>query len=124
MKLLHRNLRPIYYCLYDRTTVMHDEEGYENGDKSTSYFAPVELLCNVSPAKGAAQIETFGNLENYDRVIITDNMDCPIDENTVLFVDKPAQWEGGTVIGYDYKVIRVAKSFNTISIAISKVDAE
>lgn len=60
------------------------------------------------------------NLDSYDKVLITDDMSCPIDENTVLFVDsKPGYRQGKPA--FDYTVKRVAKSLNTISYAVSKV---
>ena len=72
---------------------------------------------------------------------MTDWMDCPIDENSVLFIDKPVEYTDAetneivspdTVLGsiktkqylipkYDYTVRRVAKSLNVVSIAIQKV---
>ena len=63
----------------------------------------------------------FGNLESYDKVLITDDMSCPIDENTVLFVDKEPEFSQEGVPLFDYRVRRVAKSLNNISYAISKV---
>ena len=61
----------------------------------------------------------FGGLENYDKVIVTDWMDCPINEQTVLWIDKtPNDGE------HDYIVRRVARSLNSISIAVSKVKVD
>jgi len=55
-------------------------------------------------------------------VIVTDDLTCPIDENSVLFVDKlPEYSEDGTPL-YDYVVKRVAKSLNAIAYAIQKVN--
>lgn len=124
MKLQKRNLTPIWYCLYNAQSVAYDESGNETGEKKTTYAAPVKLMCNVSPARGTAQAETFGSLESYDKVIMTDDMSCPIDENTVLFVDKAASYDDKTCkpIGFDYKVLRVAKSLNVIAIAVAKVE--
>lgn len=121
MKLLRRNLTPIWYCLYKSRTPLTDESNYETGESDITYENPVQMMCNVSPAKGNAQMETFGNLESYDKVIITDDMSCPIKEDTLLFVDKAPTYEDKKPVGMDYKVIRVAKSLNHISIAISKV---
>ena len=59
--------------------------------------------------------------ENYDKVIVTDDMDCPIDENSVLFVDREPETSLDGDLLYDYVVRRVSKSLNYISIAISKV---
>jgi len=122
MKLLRRNLTPIWYCLYKGRTEAVDEDGNETGEPVITYHDPVKLLCNVSPARGSAQIETFGTLESYDKVIITDDMSCPIKEDTLLFVDKEPEYMDETPVGFDYKVNRVAKSLNHISIAISKVN--
>lgn len=120
MKLMERNLSTIYYCLYKGKEALLDGNGYETGETRISYAEPVSLKCSVSPATGTAQVEMFGNLESYDKVVITDDIDCPIDENTVLFVDKEPEFNDGKPV-YDYLVRRVARSLNHISYAIGKV---
>ena len=116
-----RNDSTFYYCLFDDTETLYDDYGNESGLR-TIYGEPVEMYANISPATGAAQTEQFGNLENYDKVIITRDMDCPIDENSVLFIDKEPEYslDGDPI--YDYTVRRVAKSLNSISIAVRKVN--
>ena len=120
MKLLQRNLQPIWYCLYKGKEPLLDDDGYETGETAVSYEKPVKMMCNVSPATGEAQIALFGSLESYDKVIVTDDMDCPIDENTVLFIDSRPGYNQGKPT-FDYTVRRVAKSLNSIYIAVSKV---
>lgn len=120
MKLMKRNLTPVYYCLYSDRQLILDDDGYETSEYRVGYGEAVQLMCSVSPATGYAQVNMFGNLESYDKVLITDDMDCPIDENTVLFIDKAPEFKDGKPI-YDYTVRRVAKSMNTISYAVSKV---
>lgn len=120
MKLLQRNLQPIWYCLYKGKEPLLDDNGYETGESTFSYHKPVKMMCNVSPATGEAQVALFGSLESYDKVIVTDDMKCPIDENTVLFIDSRPGYNQGKPT-FDYKVHRVAKSLNSISIAVSKV---
>lgn len=46
------------------------------------------MEANISPAAGYAQIQQFGQFISYDKVIITDDMTCPIDENAVLLSTK------------------------------------
>ena len=122
MRLVKRNLRPIWYQLYQGSQAATDDEGYETGEPVISYADPVQLMCNISPASGKAQTMMFGTDENYDKAIVTDRMDCPIDENTVLFVDREPVYEDGKLANtYDYIVKRVAKSLNHISYAITKV---
>lgn len=120
MRTLKRNERPFYYCLYNGLQVIHDEYGNNTGEKYAEYSAPKRMVANISPASGQSNAEQFGNLENYDKVIVTDWVCCPIDENTVLFVDKKPELKDGQPI-YDYTVRRVARSINSVSIAIKKV---
>lgn len=121
MKLMKRNLSPVYYCLYADKQPQVDEEGYETGETQVLYKPPKKLMCSVSPATGYAQVNMFGNLDSYDKVLITDDMNCPIDENSVLFIDKKPEFNSEGVPLFDYTVRRVAKSLNSISYAISKV---
>lgn len=120
MKLMKRNLKPVHYCLYADRVPLLDDDGNETSEQRIVYGEPVKLMCSVSPATGYAQANMFGNLESYDKVLITDDMTCPIDENTVLFVDKEPEFRDGKPI-FDYTVRRVAKSLNAISYAVSKV---
>ena len=120
MRLMKRNQTAIYYCLYKGKEPLQDENGNETSEYRVLYEKPVKQMCNVSHATGYAQMNMFGNLESYDKVMIIDDMNCPIDENTVLFIDsKPSYRQGKPA--YDYTVKRVAKSLNTIAYAVSKV---
>jgi hypothetical protein len=118
---LERNKRKFHYALYKETLPIKDEYGNDSGQTRIVYDKPVEARANVSAATGEAQMEQFGNSVAYDRVIISDDMECPIDENSVLCVDcEPSYNEDGDLV-YDYIVRRVARSLNTVSYAISKV---
>lgn len=166
-----RNDRKFWYCLYqgDRvpgdtaeagvalvgeTQVGDDEEnvnyivdeyGHETGEVIHRYSEAIEMWANISPASGQVQAEQFGNLADYDKVIVTCDMDCPIDEHTILFIDKEPEYTEYTanvveapeidalyasetfetrtylLPKYDYIVKRVARSLNCISIAARKV---
>ena len=136
-----RNDSEFWYCLMN-PSVSHaviDANGNETGEVIADYLAAMSMWANVSPATGIYQAEQFGNLENYDKVIVTRDMSCPIDENTLLFIDKAPEYvsiPSHVIIGTstvsvsdvtyqmpknDYIVQRVAKSLNSISIAVSKV---
>ena len=136
MKLLKRNLQTVYYSRYKSKSIEYESQSvgaYETGENDVQYYDPVAIQCSVSPARGYVQTEMFGNLDSYDRVIITDDMNCPIDEQSVLYVDVVPEYETVPtqdpevttqvcLFNYDYIVRRVAKSLNFIAIAISKVD--
>lgn len=107
--------------LYDRKEPILDEDGNETGESKVYYKPATKQRMNVSAAMGSAQVEQFGNLAGYDKVIVTDDLSCPINENTVLFVDKSPEYSKDGSPLYDYIVKRVAKSLNSISYAVTKV---
>ena len=123
MRLLKRNLRTIKYALYQSKTniVENTQDAWETGEKALAYSQPVELECNVSSAMGRTAIEMFGDLRNYEKIIVTDDTNCPINEQSILFVDVPGEAVDGKYV-YDYIVRRVAKSLNCIAYAVSHVD--
>ena len=122
MRTMERNKQSFLYLLYDRKEPVTDEDGNETGEETVVYKPAVSFRANVSAATGASQVEQFGSLTGYDKVIVTDDLTCPIDENTVLFLDKEPEYdeEDGKPL-YDYMVKRVAKSLNSVSIAVTKV---
>ena len=146
MRDLKRNQTEFWYCLLIPNTqeAIVDEYGNETGELIPSYKKAVPMRANISPATGQNQVEQFGNLDSYDKVIVTCDMGCQIDENTVLFIDKLPEYtevqtheiiEGQALYAddeivektyelpkYNYIVKRVAKSLNGISIAVRKVD--
>ena len=123
MRTLLRNKTKFYYASYIGETEIIDEYGNPTGEYSILRSAPVEYLGNISPAKGEKQTEQFGESESYDKVIVLDDRNAPIDEHSVLWVDTlPSLNEDGTTsTPHDYEVKAVAKSLNGISIAIRKV---
>jgi len=117
MRLLRRNKQQIYYALYEDKESVYDDYGNETGEYELSYTDPKPLMVSVSAANGESVTRQFGNIEKYDRVIITDDMNCPIDENSILWIDQT-----DTTKPHDYVVKRVARSLNSISYAVSKVN--
>lgn len=116
MLTLDRNKKSVWYSLYLGVTDVVDSDGYKTGEKTKTYANAVELRCNVSASRGSSITEGFGVLEDYDRTIVTHDLSCPITETTRLWVDANHETEP-----YDYRVVRVAKSINSVTIAISKV---
>lgn len=121
MKILKRNKTPFWYQLYDRTKTVEDEDGNEVGS-AVVYKDAVEMRGNISSATGSAQVEQFGNFAGYDKVIVVDDMSCPIEETTVLFIDKKPEYDAEGNPLFDYVVKRVAKSLNVIAYAVKRVD--
>ena len=116
MRMLERNKQDIYYALFDRKEAMKDEYGNETGEYEIFYTEPVLIRIDVSAARGESSTRHFGDTEQYDKVMITGDMNCPISESSILWVDTL-----NTERPHDYIVKKVAKSLNSISFAISKV---
>lgn len=143
MKTLERNKVKFWYCTVKTQNgeavkrEIVDENGNATGEYIVMYNNLVAMRANVSPATGQSNAEQFGNLENYDKVIVTDDLKCPIDESSVLFIDKVPEFtqvithvptaittetETVSVPAFDYTVRRIAKSLNSVSIAVRKVN--
>ena len=123
MRCLQRNRVRIFYanCI-GRDPVM-DEYGNQTGEYKVRYSNPKEAVGNVSAARGEIATHQFGDYESYDRVIVMDDPNVPIDTSSILWIKempviKP---DGTTDTPHDYVVRQVATSLNSVSIAISKV---
>lgn len=132
MKCMGRNKVRFFYSLYESKESIKDEYGNDTGEYNVIHGKPNEFMANISAAKGETTTRQFGESESYDKVIVMDNDAPSIDEYTILWVDTvPAVDEDGnletnedgeTITPHDYIVKKVAKSLNSVSIAISKVD--
>ena len=120
MILMKRNLQQIWYCVLAQEETVYDDEGYETGEKILVYEDPQPLDCNVGTASGETVFARFGVTENYDLIMMTDKMDVPIDDTTVLFVDKEPAFDDDGMPLYDYAVKRSAKTFNHRIFALKK----
>ena len=126
MRTLLRNTRRFYSASYVGETEILDEYGNPTGEYSVSYSNPIEYLGNISAAQGEMQSRQFGESESYDKVIVLDEGNAPIDEHSILWVDTLPRLneDGTTATPYDYTVKRVAQSLNGVSIAIRKVQVD
>lgn len=131
MRCLARNKGAFFYALHDRQAEINDEYGNATGQYQVIYTDPVKIYGNVSAAQGEIQSRQFGESETYDKVIVLDNPNIPIDEYSILWVDSHPQLtddghlvindKGDVATPHDYIVKKVARSLNSVSIAISKV---
>lgn len=123
MRCMARNKATFYYALYTGQTELIDEYGNATGQYSVTYGNPIKALGNVSAAQGEMQTRQFGERESYDKVIVLDDVNTPIDEYSILWVDTLPllNGDGSTDTPHNYVVKKVAKSLNSVTIAISKV---
>lgn len=146
MRTLNRNKQSFYYATYIEKQELTETDEYGNtlktGEYQTIYANPVECKANISPASGTTASEIFGTAEGYDKIIVIGDPAIPIDEFSLLWIDTTPDIEnddknapvleltmGGIVIGdnghfrpNDYIVKRVARSLNSVAIAVRKVN--
>lgn len=123
MRTLERNKQKFYYATYQGEEEIIDKYGRHTAEKKTIFSEWKPFYANISPARGESEAELFGNDVQYDRVFVTDDVNCEIDENSVLAIDiAPNERETVDVSPiFDYVVTRKAKSLNFISYAVAKV---
>ena len=124
MQGMVRNKRKFYYALYIDEKELTDENGNITGEYGVVYGNPVFAKGNVSSEMGEVQSRQFGGSESYDKVIVLDNPNTPIDEYSILWVDTLPHLndDGSTDTPFDYVIKKVARGLNSVSIAISKVN--
>lgn len=124
MKALNRNKQTLTYALYATKTEVYDGDGSFTGEYTLSYSTPVTVKMNISPANGRTALDAFGIVTNYDKVLVTDDMNCPIAEDTVLWIgiDPTTTVNGVTTTNpHNFVVNRVAKSLNSIVYGVTEV---
>ena len=136
MRCSNRNKQSFWYAPQTGVAVGHDEYGNENSAYPT-YGNPVKVSGNISAAKGDVSTRQFGDDDEYDRVIIVEDRDTPIDEFSVLWIDEtPSVDANGALIikedgtyktPWNYIVRRVGRGlpkFGNAIISVSKVTVE
>ena len=119
MKMCERNKKTFYFRPYAGKTAEIDENGYETGNSIVAYGDLVTARASISPNKGKASVEMFGSDLNYNKTIITDDMACTMNENSVVWLDNDPETEP-----YDYTVVAKAEGLLSISYAIRRVDVQ
>lgn len=118
MRCLNRNKKSFYYANYQGMSKLTDTGGHFTGEYGITYTDPIQVYGNISPATGTVYSNPFGLTEGYDKIIVLADPDFPIAETSVLWI------ENDITDSFDYRIVRIARSLNSISIAIKKVDVD
>lgn len=124
MRCLWRNRVRFFYANYVSREIILDEHGNKTTEYRIIYSNPHEAAGNVSAARGEVTTRQFGDDESYDRVIVMDDPNVPIEKSSILWIETTPviKSDGTTDTPHDYIVKRVAPSLNSVSIAVSKVN--
>lgn len=131
MRCLNRNKIPFFYAPYLRKEPIIDEYGNDTGQYEVIYGNPSQIKANISAAKGETSVRQFGEDVTYDKIIVIEKPFPQIDEHAVLWIDTiPQVSEDGSLVRndkdeiitpWDYIVVKVAQTLNSVSIAVRKV---
>ena len=116
MRDLKRNLQPVFYKLLEGQQEIVDQYGNATGSFIPIYGELKSAMLCVSPNKGSSEVEQFGSLADYDRTMTTSDIDCEIDEDSVLWID-----DADTDGPWNYKVNLRAPWKNSVQYAIKQV---
>ena len=96
-----------------------DANGLMTGDWRLKYTEPKPLRVALSEsiglnnltAQGVAELRSYGVTTNYTHRMITEDMNCPIDEESILWHgidpgDNPYD------IPYNFRIVRVSRTLN------------
>lgn len=126
MRCLKRNKVSFYYANIIGSEEVTDDNGYKTGETRLIYDKPKELTANISVAQGEVVFQLFGGNESYDKIIVSDDVNIPINEYSALWIDTVPLFDEiskEVITPNDYIVKKIARSINSISIAVSRVNA-
>lgn len=118
MRCLKRNMRPVWYALYQGLTDVMDSDGNKTGEKDVSYTEPIAARMNVSGGRGQAAIEVFGMDNPFTRTAVTDDMETAFDTDTVFWFNADPSEDP-----FNYRVTGVATTLNNRVIALKEVNS-
>lgn len=121
MRLMARNGRTIYYQMLTSTSAITNDDSYDTGENVYTYDSPVAVVATVSPPDGRVARTAYGASDNYDRIVLIDDMSCPISDTSLLWLDEvPRTVDGQLTNKADYIVVRIAKALNHIKVVARK----
>ncbi len=115
MRTLKRNRRTLYYAQPTARAEIHDEYGNPTGEYTEGKGEIQSAEMNISPETGVTVLTETGVKISYTRKLVTDDMDCPINELTVLWIDAPTDGD------HNYIVKCISKSLNSVKITAERV---
>lgn len=118
MRNLKRNQRTIYYALPSSWQKIYDSNGDFTGERNFSYTVPESLQINYSASTGETMTDVFGIINEYQRVMSTTDVSCPITEEARLWIGVTPNEQGSN---FNYIVRRRADSVNSLLFLIDEV---
>lgn len=96
-----------------------DRDGLFTGEYGPKYTKPEPISVALSEsiglnnltAQGVAELKPYGVFTNYTHRMITEDMDCPINEESIVWHDRDPG-DNPYDVPYNFKVVRASKTLN------------
>ena len=124
MKCLERNKRELWYALYTGKSAVTDSAGHKTGEYALTYGAPVQMRANYSAGSDVLTLGEAGIEEQYDRIMVVDDLDCPIAEDTRIWlgISPSVSVSTSTVsVPHNYVVSKRQDGLDSVKYGLSKV---
>lgn len=113
------NKSTIWYSNRTGNEPVRDEHGLMTGELRMTYSNPVPIRVSLSEsiglnnlsAQGIAELEPYGIATNYTHRMITEDMNCPIDEQSIIWHERDPG-DNPYDVPYNFRVIRASKTLN------------
>lgn len=141
MHVLGRNKEYLWYANPTGEEYVTDANGYKTGERKITYATPTKVKMSMAISSGAnnlgsqgmAELERYGIATGYTHRAVTDDMDCPMgEESLVWYKIEPTRTVEETVDGqtvetevsvpHNFKVVRKAQSLNHLIYYLKEVD--
>lgn len=147
-RLNERNKSYVYFMTYKGTSPIINSDGLRTGETLPTYNPVQEARMVVGVVTGTAALEEFGISEGYAVKMVTDDVNCPLSVNDIVWLamgklyeydedtyvaGTPCIYDGGEIVkqdistgdwqivNYTHIVTRVAKSFGYITYLLKEV---
>ena len=145
MHVLERNKEYLWYANPTGETYSTDANGYKTGERKITYATPAKVKMSMAISSGAnnlgsqgmAELERYGIATGYTHRAVTDDMDCPMGEESLVWykieptrietrerIINGQRQEVQTLIPvpHNFKVVRKAQSLNHLIYYLKEVD--
>lgn len=145
MHVLGRNKEYLWYANPTGEQYVTDANGYKTGERKITYATPTKVKMSMAISSGAnnlgsqgmAELERYGIATGYTHRAVTDDMDCPMgEESLVWYKIEPTRIETSERIingqrqevqtmipvPHNFKVVRKAQSLNHLIYYLKEVD--
>ena len=129
MHVLERNKEFLWYANPTGEEYVTDTNGYKTGERKITYGAPVKVKMSMAISSGAnnlgsqgmAELERFGIVTGYTHRAVTDDMSCPMNEESLVWY-KIEPEKNGNPVPHNFKIVRKAQSLNQLIFYLKEVD--